>query len=81
VIYLYNWAVINTLEWKMASEQILLVLLLLVWAFLDILALVYLFRERKLTWWETGLWGFMALFLPIVGPICVIAGKPGRPRK
>jgi len=65
----------------MAPEHFLIILLLVVWVGLDILALIYLFRERKLTRQETGIWGLMALFLPIVGPICVIAGKPGQPRK
>jgi hypothetical protein len=65
----------------MIAEQVLLGSLLLVWLALDILALVYLFHERKLGRSEIGLWCFLALFLPFVGPICVIAGRPGQPRK
>ncbi len=64
----------------MITKQVLLGSLLLVWLALDVLALLYLFRERKLNRAELGLWCFLALFLPVVGPICVIAGKPGRPR-
>lgn len=64
----------------MSAEQVLLGSLMLVWLALDILALVYLFHERKLEPSEIGHWCFLALFLPFVGPICVIAGRPGRPR-
>jgi|WetSurMetagenome_2_1015567.scaffolds.fasta_scaffold323023_1 hypothetical protein len=63
------------------AEPFLLLGLLLVWISLDVLALVYLFHERKMSWREYGLWSFLALFLPVVGPICVIAGKPGQPRR
>ena len=63
------------------ARTILLLGLLLIWVAMDILALVYLFYERKMSWPEYGLWSIMALFLPVVGPICVIAGKPGQPRR
>jgi hypothetical protein len=65
----------------MAPDNFLLLLLIIVWIGLDVLAMVYLFRERRLTRAEMGVWCFMALFLPVVGPICVIAGRPGQARK
>ena len=65
----------------MTPEKVLLVLLIIVWIGLDVLAMVYLFHERKLTRQESLIWSIMALLLPVFGPVCVIAGRPGQPRE
>jgi hypothetical protein len=44
-----------------------------------LLAVFYL-RRRKLSWQAYLLLGSIALFVPILGPILVIAGRPGSPR-
>ncbi|GAB4397048.1 MAG: hypothetical protein OHK0052_18920 [Anaerolineales bacterium] len=43
-----------------------------------LLAMLYL-RERRLTALAYALWGLLALCLPLLGPMLVIAARPGEP--
>lgn len=42
-----------------------------------LLAMLYL-RERRLTVLAYALWGLLALCLPLLGPMLVIAARPGK---
>ncbi len=41
-----------------------------------LLALFYL-RERRMRWVDYCCWGFLALFVPLMGPFLVIVNRPG----
>ncbi|NMC78966.1 MAG: hypothetical protein GYA59_06370 [Chloroflexi bacterium] len=62
----------------MSAPALLRILLLSVVIILALLAIFYLIR-RRLTWLEFCTWGLLALLLPILGPIVVIASRPGEP--
>lgn len=56
-------------------------LLLSLFLFVELLlALLYL-RGRALRPGQLLFWGLLALLIPLLGPICVIACRPGSPRR
>lgn len=61
----------------MNTADVLRYMLLVTILALAVLALVYL-RRRRLDW-QTGLaWVLLALLVPVLGPILVIALRPGK---
>jgi len=63
----------------MTTAVVLKALLALTSLVMFLLAVQYL-RRRKLSWFEYGAFGLLALLLPILGPFLVIALRPGQPR-
>lgn len=62
----------------MAPEDLLRLLLLLTVIGMATLALLYL-RQRRMPPLDALAWVLLAVLLPILGPIVVIAMRPGRP--
>lgn len=62
----------------MAPEDLLRLLLLLTVIGMATLALFYL-RQRRMPPLDALAWVLLALLIPVLGPILVIAMRPGRP--
>ena len=60
----------------LAAPDVIRILLLLCVMGMALIALFYL-RRRNLSVREFTLWGLLALFLPILGPLIVITLRPG----
>jgi len=60
-----------------ATVRLLLAIVLFA---LYVLALLYL-RRRVLTLGQLTAWGLFALLVPLLGPILLIASRPGSPRR
>jgi len=63
----------------MPAVLLIKIVLVVFCAALFLLAVGYLLR-RRLTWFEYGAFGLLALLVPILGPFLVIALRPGQPR-
>ena len=59
-----------------SAPELIRILLLLCVMGMALIALFYL-RRRNLSVREFTLWGLLALFLPILGPLIVISFRPG----
>jgi hypothetical protein len=57
----------------------LLILLIIVIFAMALLAIFYLWK-RQMAWFEYVSWGLLALLVPILGPLLVIASRPGKTR-
>jgi hypothetical protein len=58
------------------APEVIRILLLLCVMGMALIALFYL-RRRNLSVREFTLWGLLALFIPILGPLIVITLRPG----